>query len=490
MTSLKRKARTTLGSCLMVLFVCGCGTPRQGSRGSNLGGLGAGGAELPAGTSGGQGDGTGRGSGVDSSAAPASSATSHSEATGADSAEQLFDSDVEELEREAFIKAVLARNPTVQASREAWRAARARRVQREALEDPMLSYGFGPLSIGSSMRYGQVVELSQRFPWPGKLDSLGQEAEAEARAAAEQYEAVRLDLALAASVVFDEYYLVQRALDINREHQRLLQELERSARAQYEVGRGSLQDPLQAQVEGARLRREALALEAQREVTLARINALLHRLPNASLPAAPQSLAVSTEEPAPSAVLQQAALRERAELRARAARVRALDLRTESAEREYYPDLTVMVSYNSMWADIEHQVMLGVAAPIPIQRARRASAVDEATALAWEARHELMAESMEIRREVDAARARIVEALHTVRLYEREVLPLARDRASAARAGFEAEANDFATVIAAEDQLREDELEYHTARAELSKRRAELARATGKLPGPFRGRQP
>src|SRR5262245_2051666 len=49
------------------------------------------------------------------------------------------------LERAALVRAVLARNPSVEAAREAWRAALARARHDRALPDPMLEYGFAPL---------------------------------------------------------------------------------------------------------------------------------------------------------------------------------------------------------------------------------------------------------------------------------------------------------------------------------------------------------
>ena len=402
------------------------------------------------------------------------------EARGGATPEGVADAAV--LDRGRFVAAVLARNPSVSAARQAWRAAKSRRVQREALDDPMLSYSFAPLSIGSGMRYGQTVELSQRFPWPGKLGSLGDAAEAEADEAAERYQAVKLDLALAASMLYDDYYLVARSLDINREHQSLLEQLQQSAQARYGVGRGSLQDPLQAEVERVRLVHDAIVLEADRAVTVARMNALLHRPSNAELPPPPVELAISTEAPAAPAVLHERALGQRSELRAFAARVRALEARRRFAEREYYPDFTLMLSYSSMWESIEHQFMVGVAAPIPIQRGARGGAREEASALGAEARQELKAQALEIQRDVDVARARVVEALQIVELYEGKLLPLARDRLRAALAGFEADANDFSAVITAENRLRQDQLGYHAAKADLSKRQAELARATGEAP--------
>jgi outer membrane protein TolC len=136
-----------------------------------------------------------------------------------------------------------------------------------------------------------------------------------------------------------------------------------------------------------------------------------------------------------------------------------------------------------MFMATEHQWMLGVEFPLPIQRGTRAGAVDEASALAALQRSELSREADAVRREVDVARSRVVEAIHVVRLYRKRLLVVARAQVAASRSGYQTGANDFVAVIGAEKNQRDVELAYYVALAELSKRRARLARALGEMPG-------
>jgi outer membrane protein TolC len=70
-----------------------------------------------------------------------------------------------------------------------------------------------------------------------------------------------------------------------------------------------------------------------------------------------------------------------------------------------------------------------------------------------------------------------------VKLFEERLVPVARDQVDAARAGFIASRNDFVAVISAEKNLRSVELDYQMARATFDRRRAELDRALGRMPG-------
>ena len=141
-------------------------------------------------------------------------------------------SELDRLDHETVIRAVVERNPTIESARQAWEVARQREPQVTSLDDPVVSYSFAPLSIGAGdVRYGQIIGFAQRLPYSGKLDLRGEIARAEAEAARHDYQAVRLELATLASLLFDDYYFVVRALEINAEHVGLLEDFQRIATA-------------------------------------------------------------------------------------------------------------------------------------------------------------------------------------------------------------------------------------------------------------------
>lgn len=387
------------------------------------------------------------------------------------------------LERAELVKQVLARNPSLEAARTAWKAALARYPQATALADPMLAYEFAPLSIVSDHRFGQSVELSQQLPFPGKRGLRGDVALAEAEALRTNLEGLRLQLALTASTLFDDLYVVRKALAITDEHLRLLEQLKRSAEAQYIVGRASQQDPLQAEVELSDMLREKVSLDAERERLLAQLNGLLHRPPRAPLPPPPEELPLPAEEPAPSEALEEEALRQRPELEGLRARLGGEEAAVRLARRDSYPDFMVMGSYNSMWMDAPHRLMAGVAVNIPLDFGKRKAAVREAEAKVQRLRLDEQQLISDVRVEVELARTRLVEARKVEQLFRERLVPAARDQVAAARAGFESGRNDFRVLIEAERRLRGVELRAQTALADVQRRQAELDKATGHIPG-------
>jgi outer membrane protein, heavy metal efflux system len=387
------------------------------------------------------------------------------------------------LERRALIRAVLDRNPNIEAARQAWRAALARYRKADSYEDPMLMASLAPLSLGASnTRPGYEVAISQRIPLGGKLDARAELAVAEARAAESDFAQARLRLALDASELYDDYFVAVRSLEIQAQHVALMQALQQNASAAYESGHAAAQDALQAESELARLEYQSSVFETQREVAIAQINALLHRDPDVALAPPPPSLPVR-DDPTSAAGALDEVIAQRPDVAAARARVSVERARINVAQRDYYPDLTLSTSYNSMWDMPQHRWMAGVSLEVPLQRGRRRAAVDEADAMRAASESEVQGATDAARTEIAVARQRIGQAERAVNLFEQRIVPVARERIEAARAGFITAQNGFMAVIEAERSLRAAELELQMARADLNKRRAEHTRALGRVPG-------
>ena len=389
------------------------------------------------------------------------------------------------LDRRAYVSAVLDRNPSIESARQGWRAALSRVSQSGAFEDPMIDLGIAPLSIGSSKApLGYEVGISQKLPWFGKRGLEAAAAAAEADASKSDYEAMKRELALSAVALYDQYFIAARSIEINAHHVELMRSMRDAATAQFQVGRGSAQDPLQAEAELAHMEHDTEILAAQRDVTVAQMNELLHRAPELPLPPPPRELPMpAIPRSGETEHLETDAVAHRSEITAAHQRAQGARARADRADREYYPDVTVSTSYNSMWDTPEHRWMIGLGFNLPIQTGRRAGIADEA--LAMRAQFESDAARM-----TDAARTQVFVALkqlqgseHVLGLFENRLLPVARDQIDAARAGFTASQNSFMAVVEAEKNLRSVELDYQMARADADRHRAELDRALGRIPG-------
>ena len=390
------------------------------------------------------------------------------------------------LDRRALVAAVVARNPSVTAARESWRAALARYPQAGRYEDPHVSVGVAPLSIGAgaNVPFGYELSISQALPFPGKVSVEKAAAVAEAEAAQMDWEGARQELALMASLLFDDYYVAVRSLEVNDHHHALLEQLRATATTAYETGHASAQDALAADVEVVRMERERLSITSARDVTIAQINELLHRDPAAPLAPPPATLAPPAPLDARSAAdLSSEAMARRPDVAAARAKVRAAAARADVARKEYWPDLEIMTGYDSRMTMPEHQWVVGVGLAVPLQLGRRNAAIDEADADRRRSEADVASLEDGARGAVAVALRRLREARDVVALYETRLVPAARAQVDAARAGFVASQNGFAEVMMAEKNLRGAELEVEMARADVDRREAELERAVGRASG-------
>lgn len=449
-------ARTALASAALALTATGCGAPALATRSRSL--------EL-------------------------AYARAAAEAPPAGDVPAPFDG-APALERAALVAEVLRRNPSLEASRQAWRAALARPAQERSLADPMLGASFAPWSLGSSaVEPAYTFEISQALPFPGKLALREEVALAEAEATAHDYEATRLRVALLASRFFDDYYLAGRAAEINAHHVALLDQLQTVSLARYEAGEATQQDPLQAESEKAMLDHEQITLETDRRIAAERINALLHRRPELPLPP-PAALGEPPPEPLENETLASEAFAARPELQAADARTSGRERAVDLARREFLPDLGVFARYDRFWEEKELRPMVGVQVAVPLRLDRRHAAVDEAQAELARAKSERARAEDAVRLDVVTAAERLREAHHLHELARERLVPAARDRAVAARAAYESGQEDFATLIDAERGRRQAELELEKTLVNLSRRHAELERALGRLPGAAPGGRP
>jgi len=219
-------------------------------------------------------------------------------------------------------------------------------------------------------------------------------------------------------------------------------------------------------------------------VTVAQMNELLHRAPELPLPPPPNELPTTPMPDVANAQrLDADAVGHRPEIVAARTRAQAAQLRAERAGREYLPDVTVSTAYSAMWDTPEHRWAVGLSFNLPIQTGRRGGAVDEANAM--RAQYEADASRLRdrARTQVVVARKQLEESGHVLHLYEQRLVPIARDEVDAARSAFTASQTPFVAVVDAEKNLRSVELDQQMARADYDRRRAELDRALGRIPG-------
>src|SRR5262249_555636 len=146
-----------------------------------------------------------------------------------------------------------------------------------------------------------------------------------------------LRLAEATRLAYYELYLARRQFELNATNLQNVKEFRDTARSKYEANLVSQQDVLQAEVELATLERRTYELQRMEMVATARINTLLHRLPDYPLPPPQQQLEMIAAAPSLD-MLREVALQRRPDLAAMAAKIQSDRAALSLAYKEFYPD--------------------------------------------------------------------------------------------------------------------------------------------------------
>ena len=180
-----------------------------------------------------------------------------------------------------LIKEALRANPEIVAARKAVEAAQARIIPARSLDDPELNLESWAIPIDQPTNLNQanmhMVNLRQRFLFPGKLRLRGEVASQEEAMAGARYQAKEREVIAAVKKGYYELFMADRNIQITTEQLELHERVLRTTETRYTVGKTSQSDVVRAQVEHSDLINRLIVAEQERESAEARLNALLNR---------------------------------------------------------------------------------------------------------------------------------------------------------------------------------------------------------------------
>jgi outer membrane protein TolC len=375
---------------------------------------------------------------------------------------------------DAFVSDVMGRNPSLRADALRRQAFRREAAAAGAFSDPSLSVMLDRVPMGAEMpmiRY----QLTEMFPWPGKLDLMRGAVERQGDGAAADLETRRLDLRLRAKRGWLMLLLNARRRQVNHAGRELAATIAAAALGRYGAGTGDHHDVARAQVEAIALDVERLNLEGERASMVAMLNALRDRLPDTEIPD-------PTGTPAPPvddalAKLLERAVRARPELAAMGAMREEMATMARLARKEPLPDLMTSVWVNqNIGAAPSFGVMLGGTIPLfgVTKQKNRAAAFD---ARAEAAAQDQVAMRAMIRAEVADALVKVQTADRQLALLRTVALPKAHESFGAALAGYGAGRVEIVGLLDARRVFTAIELASAEADVQRAMSVAELERA-------------
>ncbi len=372
-----------------------------------------------------------------------------------------------------------AHNPELDAARSRATAAHAVPAQAAAWDDPVLAAESwnSPRAVPFDEAENNILKLSQRLPFPGKLGLKGRMAARDADIVAADAAIAEIDVVESVKQAYYDLWLVDRRLEVLERDLGLARELSAGAANRYASGVGPQSDVLRADVERTHIATALVTTRLSREGAIARLNEILSRGPEEPLgtPVDPPPPHV----PGPLERLVSLAREHRPDLGARAAAVQKEEDGVALARREYLPDFEVTFErFSNLDRRDGYGAMLSLTLPIAFKY-RRDAALEEARA-------RLAAEQATKRRANDRTTAAVKIALTEARRAAAELALLAHTHVpqteqafAASREAYATGATDFTALVDALRMVEATHLEHYLAAADFEKAYASLERAVG-----------
>jgi outer membrane protein TolC len=374
-------------------------------------------------------------------------------------------------------------NPEIAASYHTWQAATNVPKQASALPETEVrvqQFAVGsprPFAGFSNSEFAYIgLGASQEIPFPGKRSLRGKAATLEAESLRESSDAVRRRVIEQLKLVYFRLAYIQQTLGILQKSDQLLGQVQQVAESRYRVGQGNQQDVLRAQLQHTKILQE-IAHHHQEEGQLqAQLKQLLNR------PQTDPDIVAEILTPTfllhSDAELLQLAQEKNPDLRAKQQMIRREEARVELAQKNFRPDF--MADY--MWQHTNDQTRDYYMATVGIRlpnRGRVKAEVAEAEQNRERAKQELQAEIQRVLAEIKEQYVMVRSSEERLNIYKGGLIPQADATFRAGMAGYQANRQDFETLLGNFLDVLNLDLQYRNELAEHESALARLERLTG-----------
>lgn len=371
-------------------------------------------------------------------------------------------------------------NREIRAAAQRWEAARQISPQVSAYEDPVIAWTEWntPRTLDITRAETTIFGISQKIPFPGKLSLKGTIAEREADITREALHAKVQDVLARVKAAYYDIYLTWKTLGIYEEDKRLVDQFAEIALSKYRLGEVSQSDVLRAQVEQARLVNLLTIQRLKIETANARLNALLHRPPEAPL-GAPMG-PVSFTLPYALDELLAMATTVRPDLKARDLAIARDGQKLDLAYKQYYPDFQLRFDrFIRFRQSDDFGLMASLTFPLAF-KSKYDAGVAQAQADLRASQEDYQATRDQVFFQIKDALVEVETQRALVFLLRDTHIPQTEQSLEATTAGYQTATVDFLSLIDSLRVLEDFRLALFQAMADFEKRWAELERVVGR----------
>lgn len=364
---------------------------------------------------------------------------------------------------DSLITAAVKLSPKIKMLKAKLNAAEDRVPQVSNLPDPMLTLGMMNLptnsfSFSQEAMTGKVVGLSQHFPFPGKLSTMGKISEKDAEIVKQEIEDAKNEIIKNITNAYYELAFVRKALSIEKESRTLLKNIADVVRTKYSVNSASQQNLLKVELQITNINDKLDQLAEKEQSQRSIINSYIFK---------PAGSPVGTTEDfdfkflsLTQARLDSIAKADRPFLKGINIAERKAALQKSLAGYGYYPNFTLGVQYTQRDriaktnTNLHDLVSLVVGISLPLNYGGKVSAkVQETESMEELYRQQYNASLQMLNSNFGSAISKLNTLKKRIRLIENGLYPQADQTLKAAMASYQVGKIDFINVIDSENKL-------------------------------------
>ncbi|MFC1632438.1 TolC family protein [Candidatus Omnitrophota bacterium] len=392
---------------------------------------------------------------------------------------------VQEVVLQELVAEAAKNNPQVQAAYQNWQSQVHKITSVSSLPDPMASYAYFGDSVET--RVGPQEEkygVSQKVPFPGKLNLKAKSQTKQAAVLQQKYQALKRSIIKQVKFVYNDIFWVEQAIQITEEEKSILEDLERVVQRKYESNLAPQQDVLKVQVELSRLIDKLFLLRQNRKSLAVKMNILLDRPKDSEFGAfsvEPEEFKYELDQ------LHQIAQGASQKLLAANLEIERAEYERSLAKLDYLPDFTFGFDYTKIadgtttQTDDGQDAWMGkVMVNLPIWFNKLSAQAKEKQAKLEASKSSLENAKNEIVFEVEDLYYKIMAYRDILSLYQTALIPQTEQAFGAARVAYESGVVDFLNWLDAERALLQTRLAYYKTIVDYQKSIAYLESVVGK----------
>jgi outer membrane protein TolC len=397
------------------------------------------------------------------------------------------------LTEQNAIALALNNNPNLAEMQARYQAMKSIPSQLGTLPDPILTVGTMNFPTDSFERSQEAmtqiqIGISQTFPFPGKLTLKEDIAEFEAKAAYFDVAEMRLLLTKNVSNRWWQLFYLDRAIETVDSNQTLLKQFIEVAKTKYTTGKGLQQDVLLSQLELSKLINQKIQIVALKATQVIQLNILMNVTPR-SIITLPSQVSFTQPKLIAEERLYKLAINSRPVLQKHKQLISAANSRLDLAERDFYPDFNVGVTYGDrignnplpMGGNRADLLSIKLSIKVPFYAdSKQSYKVKQRISEQFKSKYAYIDEANQVKADI----ARYITDYHRSEqqrsLFETGILPQARQTVQSMLAGYRVSEVDFLNLVGSQVTLFNYELQFWQSVSQSNQALASIQASIGK----------